>query len=235
MLAWVKRRWYDTVFWITWPLFSWMWSYRMTGRPRMPKTGPVLVLANHQSFFDPVLVGIASTRYLGFLARRTLFKNPILAALIRSLDAVPIDNQGLGKDGLQTVLNALNAGRAVLVFPEGSRTEDGNMLPLQPGITLLIKKVRCPIVPVGIAGAFDAWPRRQKLPAPSPIWKDATPRTIAVAIGEPIDPATLVDLPREEMIARVQSAMETAFAEAKALRRQSRATSPESAACSPTE
>ncbi len=76
----------------------------------MPTNGPLLILANHQSMFDPVLVGLASRRYLSYLARKNLFEQPVLAPLIRSLNAIPID-RGLGKDGIQAVLDALGKAR----------------------------------------------------------------------------------------------------------------------------
>ena len=108
MQPWLGRRWYDTVFWSSFLGFTFGHSLRVIGRRNMPENGPVLLLSNHQSFFDPVLFGLASRRYLSFLARETLFKNRFFKGLIESLDAIPIDNKGLGKDGLQACLNALN-------------------------------------------------------------------------------------------------------------------------------
>src|SRR6185436_3601001 len=105
-------------------------------------------------------------------------KNPLFAALIRSLNAVPIDQEGIGKDGIRTILEQLQLGRAVVVFPEGERTPDGRMLPLKPGIHLLIKRTQAPIVPVGIAGAFDAWPRGRRFPMPAPLFWPAGKGTI---------------------------------------------------------
>lgn len=231
MKAWLKRRWYDCVWLLSHPLFALGWSYRMRGRHRMPATGPVLVLANHQSFFDPLLVGVASTRHLTFLARKTLFRKPGFAAVIRSLDAVPIDQEGLGKDGLQAVAAALAAGKAVLVFPEGERAHTGELGELKAGVLLLIRKAKCPIVPVGIAGAFGAWPRTRKSPTPSPLWHEPTERTIAVSVGEAIDPRELEGLGREEALGLLRERMAAALADAEELRRKSpRPGSPESCA-----
>src|SRR6185369_12543889 len=121
-------------------------SLRLRGTNNMPKTGPALVIANHQSYLDPLLVGLCARRPLVYLARKTLFKNPILAALIRSLNAVPIDQEGVGKEGIRVILEQLSLGKAVVVFPEGERSGTDEMLPLKPGILLLIKRTQAPIV-----------------------------------------------------------------------------------------
>src|SRR5262245_2125718 len=127
--------------------FTLGFSYRFAGTAHVPKKGPALVIANHQSFLDPWIVGMAVKRPLTYLARKTLFRNRLFAAMIRSVNAVPIDQEGVGKEGIRAVLEALEKGQAVLVFPEGSRTPDGVMHELRPGIQLLIKRARAPIVP----------------------------------------------------------------------------------------
>src|SRR5206468_936389 len=94
---------------------------------------------------------------------------------------------GVGKEGIRTILEQLQAGRAVLVFPEGSRTPDGKIHPLRPGIQLLIKRTQAPIVPIGIAGAYDALPIGRSYPHFAPLFLPAEKATIAVAIGRPLD------------------------------------------------
>jgi 1-acyl-sn-glycerol-3-phosphate acyltransferase len=169
--------------------------------------------------FDPVMVGLSSPRYLSFLARRTLFEQPVLAPLIRSLNAIPID-RNMGKDGIQAVLDALGQGRAVLVFPEGERTHDGTVQPLKAGVSLLIKRARCPILPVGIAGAFAAWSRFMTWPRPAPLWLPPGPSTIAISIGEPVDPARYATAPRDQMMDRLHAALVAQHAAAERLRRK---------------
>src|SRR5207247_3249381 len=93
-----------------------------------------------------------------------------LANLMTRLHALPIDNKGLGKEGLILTLEALDKGKAVLVFPEGERTHTGLIEPFQPGISLLIKRIKAPIVPIAIAGAYDAFPRTTILPQPAPLF-----------------------------------------------------------------
>jgi 1-acyl-sn-glycerol-3-phosphate acyltransferase len=213
------RFWYDCVYWSSFTFFTFGFSYRRDGWGNVPTEGPLLFLANHQSMFDPVLVGLASRRYLSYLARKNLFEQPILAPLIRSLDAIPID-RGLGKDGIQAVLDALGVGRAVLVFPEGERTHDGKVQALKPGVSLLIKRSRCPIVPVGIAGAFGAWSRFTKIPCFSPLALPPAKSTIAVSIGRPIDSERYRVMNRDEMMDDLQQELVKQFGVAERRRRR---------------
>jgi 1-acyl-sn-glycerol-3-phosphate acyltransferase len=219
MSPWLARRWYDSIFWSSFFGFTFGHSLRVCGRRHMPEAGPVLLLANHQSFFDPVLVGLASRRYLSYLARRSLFKG-FFKTVIESLDAIPIDHKGLGKDGLQATLKVLKKGKAVLVFPEGERTPDGAMHPFKPGISLLISRLECPIVPVGICGAFHAWPRQNRLPSLAPLLLPARPANIAISVGKPIPPATLAGLERDQVLARLFEAVAAEFARANRLQRK---------------
>ncbi|HEY8505260.1 MAG TPA: lysophospholipid acyltransferase family protein, partial [Gemmataceae bacterium] len=174
MSGWLARRWYDLAYWPCFLATIFGFSLRVAGRRNMPAAGPVLVLSNHQSHLDPVLLGVASPRRLASLARRTLFRNRFFAALIRSLGAFPIDQEGVGKEGIKTVLDLLASGRAVVVYPEGHRTPDGRLQPLLPGISLILRRARVPVVPCGIAGAYHAWPRSRNYPVPSPLFCPAS-------------------------------------------------------------
>jgi 1-acyl-sn-glycerol-3-phosphate acyltransferase len=173
-------------------------SLRLSGGRNLPATGPALIIANHQSYFDPMMVGLAARRPLVYLARKTLFRNPIFAALIRSLNAVPIDQEGVGKEGIRVILEQLQLGKAVVVFPEGARTPDGRMHPFKAGIHLLIKRTQAPIIPVGIAGAYDAWPIWRPYPLPAPLFLPVRPGTLAIAMGQPLDAQRYAAMPREQ-------------------------------------
>jgi len=195
----IGRRWYDFANLVAFPFYSFGFSYRYSGRAHVPRRGPVLVVSNHQSMLDPVLIGACTNRYLTFLARSTLFSVPVIGPLIRSLNAIPID-RNMGKDGIQSVLERLAFGQAVLMFPEGERTHTGEVQPLKPGVSLLIKRVMCPIVPVGIAGCFAGWNRFMKWPRWSPPFVAPGPSTIGVAIGKPIDPKRYQGMDRTAML-----------------------------------
>jgi 1-acyl-sn-glycerol-3-phosphate acyltransferase len=196
------------------------WSLRSQGRQHVPRTGPALLIANHQSFLDPVLVGLATRRHLCYLARKTLFNNPLFAWLIRMHNAVPIDQDGVGKDGIRAILEQLQGGQAVVVYPEGNRTEDGTLQPLKPGIQLLIKRTQAPIVPIGIAGAYDAWPKWRNYPIPAPLFLPAGPGCIAVSIGQPLDARRFAKMPREQSLGELHEAIAREWRRAERLRRR---------------
>src|SRR2546421_111349 len=102
----IGRRWYDLANLLAFPFYFFGFSYRYTGRKNVPRRGPVLLICNHQSMLDPVLIGASTNRYLTFLARSNLFSQPIVGPLIHILNAIPID-RNFGKDGIQNVLERL--------------------------------------------------------------------------------------------------------------------------------
>jgi len=218
-LPWLSRLWYNAAYWAMWTTFTLAYSFRRRGWHHIPRTGPVLIIANHQSMLDPILVGLASRRYLSFLARHTLFQQLLLGPLIRSLNAIPID-RSFGKEGIQTVLHALETGHAVVMFPEGERTHSGEVQPLKAGVSLLIRRVRCPIVPVGIAGAYAAWNRFRRWPRLAPLFVPPTDATLAVSIGPPLDPLRYLNMSRTQMLEELRQAIIEQVQKAQRLRRQ---------------
>jgi len=196
-------------------------SYRSEGKAHVPRRGPLLIVANHQSWFDPFLVGLAIPRRIRFMARRTLFTgNRVLGAFLNALNIIPVNQEGFAREGLRLTKERLNAGEAVLVFPEGQRSWDGNIGPLMPGVTLLIRQTKANVLPVGIAGAWDAWPRWRLLPNISPLFLPPTKATIGVSVGEPLDGVRLAAMEREAMLAELAKAFQVVWQRAKKLRRQ---------------
>ena len=159
---------------------------RMLYRPvvqelgHMPKTGPVLLAANHQSFLDPPVIGFAITvRHLDYVARAGLFASPVFGGLIRALNAIPISEEGPDTAAIREILRRLEAGRAVLIFPEGSRTPDGAIRDFKRGVAVLVGRSSCPVMPVAIEGVFDTWPRSSR-------WPRLLGCRVAVCYGKPI-------------------------------------------------
>src|SRR3990172_308380 len=123
---------------VCWLIAKLYFRFRYFGREHVPRSGAVLLLSNHQSPLDPVLVGRGSPRPLYYLARRSLFFWP-LSWLIRSLGAVPVDREGTSPSSLKIAVEILKQGEALVVFPEGTRTVDGNIGPLKHGFCLLAR------------------------------------------------------------------------------------------------
>ncbi len=211
---------YEIGYWMSRAALLWGFNYRYEGGQNVPPNGPALLLANHQSFLDPSIAGCAFRRHLCFLARKTLFRNRYFGALIHRLNAVPVDQEGVAKEGLKTILEQLQAGQAVLVFPEGERTSTGAIQPLKPGILLIIKRIAAPIVPIGIAGAFDALPRTRHWPKLSPFFLPSTGADIAVSIGQPITAERYRDMPREQVLIELREELMRAKERAERLRRR---------------
>ena len=132
---------------------------RIIHRERMIQTGPVILAMNHQSYLDPPFAGTACDRAIYFLARRTLMDMPLLGWLLPKLNVVPVNQDGIDRSALKALIRVLKSGNAALVFPEGSRTLDGELQPAQPGVGLVIAKTLAPVVPMRIFGAHEALPR----------------------------------------------------------------------------
>jgi len=202
----LKRLWYDSLRVICRLVGVLVFRIRCEGREQVPETGGALVLSNHQSHLDPVLVGLGCNRRLNYLARDTLFGFAPFRWLINSLDAIPIDREGLGLGGLKETLRRLKHDELVLIFPEGTRTPDGEVAPLKPGFCALAKRARVPLVPVAIDGAFDAWPRTSSLPRPA---------MIQIQFGEPLRPEQVSQLSDCELAAEVERRIRACHAQAR--------------------
>lgn len=132
---------------------------RREGAEHIPLTGPIIYVSNHQSHYDPPIVGVLVTdRPFSGMARSTLFKSKALAWIMRGIGAIELE-QGKGDSGaMKAALAELEAGRHVLIFPEGTRTQDGAIGEFQRGVMLLIKRSNATVVPVALEGAYDIWP-----------------------------------------------------------------------------
>jgi 1-acyl-sn-glycerol-3-phosphate acyltransferase len=220
MQQWLAGLWYEVVSWAAAAGSILGFSARFEGGQHIPPKGSVLLLANHQCYLDPAFVGLATQRRLCFLARKSLWRNKALGWLIGSLNSYPVDLVGVATEGIRAVINLLGEGKAVLVFPEGQRTMNGQMNPLKPGVHLIIRRSLPLIVPVGIAGAYDAWPRWRSYPIPAPLFLPPGKGTIAVAVGRPIDSRPFAEMPREQALAELQKEIHALWQRAERLRRK---------------
>ena len=136
-----------------------LFQFRVIHRERMIQGGPGILAMNHQSYLDPPLAGITCDRAIYFLARRTLLDVPLLGWVLPKVNVIPVNQEGVDRTAIKTLIRLLQAGNGVLVFPEGSRTLDGNLQPAEPGLGLVIAKTLAPVVPMRIFGAREALPR----------------------------------------------------------------------------
>jgi 1-acyl-sn-glycerol-3-phosphate acyltransferase len=189
-----KRLWYDflrVVFRLIGVAF---FRVRVFNRQYVPQSDGVLVVSNHQSHLDPILVGLACNRRLNYVARQTLFGFAPFRWLIYSLDAIPLDREGIGLGGLKESLRRLKSGEMLLIFPEGTRTPDGNVGLLKPGFLALARRSKVPLLPVAVDGSYDSWPKRNRLPGLA---------VIHIRFAQPISPQEMAQLDDVSLLAEV--------------------------------
>ena len=149
----------------------------VVGADRVPREGRLLLASNHLSVLDPALIGSVMPRELDYMAKTELFRIPGFGALIRRLNAHPVDRSGSDSAALRLALRLLGDGRAVLVFPEGTRGVEGHLQPARPGAGMLAALSGAPVVPVYVQGSGRALPRGAVLPRPA---------RVTVTFGAPI-------------------------------------------------
>lgn len=153
---------------------------RVRGAQHLPRTGGVLIAANHQSFLDIPLIAIAAPRHVSFVARRSLANSRGLAYVMRQCGAVLVEPGKSNRGALREIAAHLEAGDCVAIFPEGTRTPDGLLQDFKAGALIAARSAKVPIVPCAIRGTFDAWGKGRGFPRP---------RRIEVEFCPPLDPA----------------------------------------------
>jgi 1-acyl-sn-glycerol-3-phosphate acyltransferase len=153
------------------------YKYRVINPERLIEEGPAIVASNHASFLDPPMVGVAFRKPIFYLARKTLFDNPIFGWIYRNMNSIPVDQKRPGMSSLKTIIRLVKAGNRVLIFPEGQRSWDGTLGEGMPGVGFVVAKSRAPVIPVRVFGAAKALPRGAKFPRRS---------KITIVVGEPI-------------------------------------------------
>ena len=191
------------VFWWTFIIFLMrcclvlLYRFRRSGMEHVPRTGPVIFVANHQSNFDPAIIGsvVGDRPFLG-IARKGLFSSKLLSFFLHQFGAIEIKRGESDIKAVRLAVNELSAGRCVLLFPEGSRTPDGNMHEFKRGFWLLLKKSKAVVLPIGIEGAYDAW----KIGS-----KPKLRGYIEAIAGPPVEASKLLAMGEEEGTAHVRS------------------------------
>lgn len=188
----VQKVWYWFARWVCRWFFMLCFDVRFYGRQNIPETGGVLLLSNHQSFLDPPLCGIGVDRHFSYVARDTLFTNPVFGWLISSVNVSAIKRDTADIAAIKLFIEKLRAGNAVVLFPEATRSHDGKIADVKPGFGLLSRRANVPIVPIVIDGAFECWPRTKKM---------FSPGRITVVYGDLIPPEKIKEMGDEKFAA----------------------------------
>jgi len=150
-------------------IFQPLGGFRVEGLENVPRSGPLIVAANHVSFADPPAVACAMPRPVRFMAQAGLFRPPLFGPLIRRLGAFPVHRGVADKAAIRRALELLDEGWALLIFPEGTRGDGKRLGEANRGVELLAKRSGAQILPVGITGTLRWLPKGAKLPRPTRI------------------------------------------------------------------
>ncbi len=154
-----------------------LFRMRVVHPERMIEEGPLILAVNHSSYFDPPLAGICSKRAVYYLARKTLLKWPFFGPLFPDMNVIPVERDGNDMSALREVIKKVKEGNGIVLFPEGTRSKDGNLQKAKAGIGLVIAKTQAPVLPMRIFGAYEAFPKGTKRMRFT---------KITVVLGEPI-------------------------------------------------
>ncbi|MDR1788956.1 MAG: 1-acyl-sn-glycerol-3-phosphate acyltransferase [Opitutaceae bacterium] len=179
----------------------------VAGEENIPETGPFIICANHASHLDPPFLAVAIHRRIAPFARKTLWHNALSSWWMTAIGAIPVDRDAADIKAIRSVLHALDAGLAVMLFPEGTRSPDGRLQPAKAGVGLVACKTRAPVLPCRIFGTHEAFPPGGRMrPAP-----------VDIVIGPLLQPGDY-DNPGDGK-ARYQNASERIMARVAALER----------------
>jgi len=156
---------------------------KIIGKEHISPTGPIILCANHSSYFDSMLVGLCTKRKVRFIIYDRYYQNWFLGPFIRFLRAIPVTENGINKEAMKKAIAVMKNGGVIGIFPEGRLTRTGFTGPAEQGVALLAALSNAPIVPLTINGAFSVYPKGRKIPGLS--------GKIAVEVHPPVtlDPA----------------------------------------------
>ncbi|MFN4178737.1 MAG: lysophospholipid acyltransferase family protein [Armatimonadota bacterium] len=179
---------------IAWLLFR----PKVVGTENIPAKGGILIVSNHPTYLDPILLAIYAPRPFSFVAKRPLFYLPIVRTFLWLTDCIPVEQDAPDRRALRLSIQKLRDGDALVIFPEGTRSDHGKMRPFQLGPAMIAAEAQVPIVPCGLAGIYEAWHMEAPIPKPAPV---------AIVFGKPFMPQLLPDAPRRESLIYITERM----------------------------
>ncbi|SMC57300.1 lysophospholipid acyltransferase family protein [Sporomusa malonica] len=145
-------------------IFSFFFRWKVIGAENVPSSGGLIIASNHVSLWDPPVVGTAIPRRIHFMAKEELFSNPIFARIISGLGAFPVKRGIADRTAIRTALTLLENGSILGIFPEGTRSKNGQLGSPEPGLAMLAVKAGVPVVPTAIIGTNKVFQQGQFFP-----------------------------------------------------------------------
>lgn len=152
---------------------------KVRGQENFPRSGGFIVASNHVSYLDPILLGVASPRSLNYMARDTLFRNSFFGWILKQVHVFPLKRNFADLGAIKEALKRMKSGRGILLFPEGTRSHDGQMKGGLEGVGFLARKGKVPVIPAYVHGADRAWPKHARF---------FRPACIQIVFGKPLGP-----------------------------------------------
>lgn len=153
---------YNVACHLIFPLSRWLFKIEFFGQNHIPKKTGILIMSNHLSYLDPLFLGVGVGRELSFMARKSLFKNRFFGALIRRVNAFPVERGKADRKALRKALSVVKAGKALVVFPEGTRGINNKLRKPQQGAGFIAYWSKCPVIPTYLKGPDIILPRNAK-------------------------------------------------------------------------
>ena len=146
---------------LCWMLISFAYRLRVKGLENIPDKGPVVIVANHVSYVDALVILAACRRPVQFVMDHHIFKTPVLGWAFRQMKAIPIasarEDPAMMEAAFERVKQTLAEGDVVGIFPEGKLTKDGEMAPFRPGIERIVAETGAPVVPLALRGLWGSF------------------------------------------------------------------------------
>lgn len=149
---------------IVWLLLKIFWRMEVIGTENVPERGGVIIASNHVSYLDPLVLGASTKRKINFIAKKEVFNNIFSSIFLKSLNAFPVDRKKIDMPAFKKTISILEVGGILGIFPEGTRSINGELQELKLGVVKIAMKAGVPIIPVGIIGTHKIYPHGKRFP-----------------------------------------------------------------------
>jgi len=177
---------------VAWMIASAMYRLKVENRDRIPLEGPAVLVCNHVSFVDWLIVSSACKRPIRFVMYHGFFKVPLVGWFFRDAKAIPIapahESASTMRAAFDRVAHELEEGELVCIFPEGKITSDGELNPFKPGVEMIVERTPVPVIPMALCGMWGSYFSRKGGPAMRRPFRRVWSR-VALVVGEPVPPA----------------------------------------------